>query len=167
MSNISIRALKDKDIPAMTEIAKDPDIQKMTLFVRAQERDQSIENVFEKLIEAQEKGWYLSYAVLENDRPVGYAMSLAYADAANTYWLGVWTDANERGKDIATKALQLVIDNTRGWDLEEGVTSIFKAAVADTNKASLRMMEKLGFKEIQTDANAPDAANPMHHFILE
>src|SRR5690606_35761698 len=148
-------------------IAQDAEIQKLTLFVRAKERDQSLENVFEELIKAQEKGWYLSYVVSEDNRPVGYAMSLSNEKSPDTYWLGVWTDANERGKYIATKALQLVIQNTREWDSEEGITSKFKAAVADTNKASLRMMEKLGFKEIQTDVNAPDAANPMHHFILE
>lgn len=168
MTDITIRPLETTDIPRMVEVARDPEIQKLTLFVKAAERGEALSDVFNKLISIHPEGKFCSYAVMQGGDIVGYVNSYKTesTDVQNTYWLGSWTDAGRRQQGIARKALGLLIEQIRAQDIARNVTSLFKAAARASNTASIGLITGVGFHEDATQGDAPNASEPMKHYTL-
>ena len=141
---LTLRELRDEDLPHLYEQWADPAAMHMAAFTAPDHMDP----------DAFERRW----ARLRADETVLNRVVVVGEDVAGT--IGSWGDAGDRevtywigrffwGKGIATAALEafLAVDRSRP----------LRARVASDNVASRRVLEKCGFRVVATDRGFAEA----------
>jgi RimJ/RimL family protein N-acetyltransferase len=151
---VTVRPLRDADIPAIVAACQDPEIPRWTRVPSPYTREDA-----ERFV-----------AIAATEARAGEGVALAVADAADDRFLGTiglmelsedgygeigfWTAPEARGKGATTRAVVLL----RDWARDElGVKTIEILAHRD-NRASQRVAERAGFtdvRELRTVARMP------------
>jgi RimJ/RimL family protein N-acetyltransferase len=132
---VRLRAIQPGDLPTMYEMQADPEANRMAVtFPR--NRDEFDAHWKKKLCNPRN----ISRAVLSDEQFVGY-ISCFPMDGSDH--VGYWIDRTCWGRGLASRALQLL--------LEEVVQRPLIAMVATSNVASLRVLQKSGFVVERTE----------------
>lgn len=91
-----------------------------------------------------------SFAIILDDETIVGMIGYKYKPKSyvwgfdNNYWLDTLVDKRFNGRGIATVATRLLMEQLR----REGEVKVLYSGVYSTNIASIRVKEKLGFKEV-------------------
>jgi len=130
--NITLRPIKDTDLPVFFGHQQHKPAQFMAAFVHEDPSDRKhFDAHWEKLMGSDS---ILKYSIEFDDELVGHIMSFdMFGDREITYWI----DHRHWGKGIATAALLQFIEHEK--------TRPLNGRAAKDNAASIRSMEKCGF----------------------
>jgi ribosomal-protein-alanine N-acetyltransferase len=102
------------------------------------------EELLRAALREREDGRALPFAVVHEGALVGGVnLSVIVRGVFDNAYLGYWIDAGHGGRGLTTEAVRLAV--TQGFG-EEGLHRV-QAAVIPRNVASIRVLEKLGFRE--------------------
>jgi RimJ/RimL family protein N-acetyltransferase len=152
--NVSLRPLEDRDLDTIFEQGTDPESIRMAAFTA---EDQNDRGAFLKRITRLRADPSVSNRVIDVDGAVaGTIASFRIDDQLEvTYWL----DRTQWGKGIASAALRLLLAETPERPLY--------ARAASDNVASLRVLEKAGFRRIGVNRDfAPGRGEEIEETIL-
>jgi RimJ/RimL family protein N-acetyltransferase len=152
--NVSLRPLEDRDLDAIFEQGTDPESIRMAAFTA---EDQNDRGAFLNRMARLRADPSVSNRVIDVDGAVaGTIASFRIDDQLEvTYWL----DRTHWGKGIASAALQLLLAETPERPLY--------ARAASDNVASLRVLEKAGFRRIGVNRDfAPGRGEEIEETIL-
>jgi RimJ/RimL family protein N-acetyltransferase len=137
---ITVRPLRETDIPALVDACRDPEIARWTRVPSPYTREDAERFLAIAAAEAR-SGDGVALAVADaHDRLVG-TVGLMELDGEGYGEIGYWTAAEARGRGIASRAVALV----RDWGHAAlGLTTIEILTHRD-NRASQRVAERAGF----------------------
>jgi RimJ/RimL family protein N-acetyltransferase len=154
---VSLRKVREEDIPVFFEQQLDPQANEMAAFTSREPSDrQAFEQHWERLRSKQD---VFVRTVLYNGQVAGHIVKyVQFLEPEVGYWLGreFW------GRGIATRGLELFLGEIQERPLN--------ARAAKDNLASIRVLEKCGFRktgESKGFANARGAVVEEAVFILE
>lgn len=135
---LTLRAYREEDLPALTELLRDPLIQK-TFMIPVYETDAEYEALALKLIAFSQPAdtKHLEYGIYRGDRLIGFINDCGFDDSSIE--LGYFIAPRYWGSGYATEALRAVLDDLRRMGF-----STVKAGFFEENPASSRVMEKCG-----------------------
>lgn len=149
--NVSFRGVRDEDLPIFFEQQLDAEAQHMAAFP------------------GRERGAFLAHWAKCRQNPESLLWTIL-ADGQVAGHVGCWQDAGERlvgywlgrdywGRGIASAALARVLTEVRARPL--------RAYVARHNLASLRVLEKCGFRLVGEDAHPGADGAACEEFVME
>jgi RimJ/RimL family protein N-acetyltransferase len=127
---ISLRPVVESDLPALYQIQLDPDANRMAAVIPRSE-----EAFFAKWKEILQDPNLVSKAIILDDQLVG-SISIFQIEGSNH--IGYWIATEWWGKGIASRAVAMILDQVSLRPIH--------ARVAKHNVASLRILEKHGFR---------------------
>ena len=134
-ADVRLRCVEEADLPILFEFQLDPEANRMAFTHprSAEEFDAHWENILaDSSVTAR--------AILANDTFAG-CISCFKCDGLDS--IGYWIGKGFWGKGVATRALQLLLD--------EVSTRPLHSRVAVTNAGSLRVLQKCGFKIVRQE----------------
>jgi RimJ/RimL family protein N-acetyltransferase len=136
--NVSLRPLEDRDLDAIYEQVTDPESIRMAAFTP---EDQTDRVAFLNRTSRLRSDTSVSHRVIDVDGVVAGTIGSFRIDGQLevTYWV----DRTQWGKGIASAALQIVLSET-------AERPVYARAASD-NVASLRVLEKAGFRRVGVD----------------
>jgi RimJ/RimL family protein N-acetyltransferase len=147
MLRIALRPVEPADLPVFFEHEQDPEAVRMAAFTAEDPSDrEAFDAHWQRVLSRPE---ITMRTILRDDQVAGHiAQFEREGDAEVTYWVG----REHWGKGVATQALRLLLE-------EVATRPLFARAAAD-NVASVRVLQKCGFVEVDRDrgfANARQA----------
>ena len=141
---VLLRAVRESDVPAITEACQDPDIKRYTSSVPDPYAEEDARRWLSMHAEDMTHGVEINFAIVaaeDEERLLGvtglHDVSWKNRRAATGYWIAPWA----RGHGYATRATRLV----SRWALHE-LDLVRVELIADVeNPASLRTAERAGF----------------------
>jgi RimJ/RimL family protein N-acetyltransferase len=152
--NVSLRPLEDRDLDAIYQQVTDPQSIRMAAFTAEDQTDRS---AFLNRMSRIRANASAANRVIDVDGAIaGTIASFRIDDQLEvTYWV----DRTQWGKGIASAALQILLAET-------AERPVFARAASD-NVASLRVLEKAGFRPIGVDRGfAPGRGEEIEETIL-
>jgi RimJ/RimL family protein N-acetyltransferase len=152
--NVSLRPLEDRDLDAIYQHVTDPESIRMAAFTA---EDQTDRKAFLDRMSRVRADTSASNRVIDVDGTIaGTIASFRMDDRLEvTYWV----DRTQWGKGIATAALRLLLGET-------AERPVYARAASD-NVASLRVLEKAGFRRVGGDRGfAPGRGEEIEETIL-
>ena len=151
MNNVILRDITESDLPIFYEQQLDPDATAMAAFPS---RDREAFMAHWAKIMADES--VILMTILFDGQVAGNIVSW---EGSGEWEVGYWIGKEYWGKGIATKALAAFLVQVK--------TRPLYAHVAKHNVASLRVLEKCGFKIIREDKYFNSHGEEMEEFILK
>src|SRR5688500_4236702 len=127
---VRLRPIVEADLPALFQIQLDPEANLMAAVIPRSE-----EAFFAKLKEILQGPNVVPKAIVVNGALVG---SISIFEMEGSNHIGYWIAKEWWGKGIASRAVALILDEVSARPID--------ARVAKHNVASLRVLEKHGFK---------------------
>ncbi len=121
---------------AVRELSRDPDVQRFTRVPR----NAPVEWI-ERYEAGRLDGTREAFAVLDGDTFVGAAVAASIDRATHTVELGYMVMPNERGRRVATQALELLT----AWAKSELGATHIELVITRENVASKRVAERCGY----------------------
>jgi RimJ/RimL family protein N-acetyltransferase len=152
--NVLLRPLEDRDLDAIYRQATDPESVRMAAFTA---EDQTDRRAFLNRMSRLRADTSNSYRVIEVDGAIAGTIASFRIDSELevTYWV----DRTHWGKGIASAALRILLAETPE-------RPVFARAASD-NVASLRVLEKAGFRRVGVDRDfAPGRGEEIEETIL-
>lgn len=167
MSGLIVRRMFKRDLHAFTQLADDADVQRLSLFVQANARGESVEYIFNKLRELHSEGYYRSYVIERAGDVLGYMSCTEQYERPNIYWLGGFVAAHARRQGIASGGRLQLMAQVRGAYEKRYKTlrPIFRTQVRYDNLPAVHMVQSIGFMETNPPKSAVHAVVPMRHFV--
>jgi RimJ/RimL family protein N-acetyltransferase len=136
--NVSLRPVEDRDLDELYRQVTDPESIRMAAFTAA---DQTDREAFLNRVSRLRADTSVSHRVIEVDGAVAGTIGAFRIDGELevTYWV----DRRHWGKGIASAALQILLAET-------AERPVYARAASD-NVASLRVLEKAGFRRVGVD----------------
>jgi RimJ/RimL family protein N-acetyltransferase len=155
MPPFALRPVEASDLDAIFEQMRDQESVRMAAFTAADPSDRSAFDTHMAKIMSSSENTFL--AITRDSRLVGTIASYPSEGATEvTYWI----DRTCWGQGIATRALGLLLEETRVRPL--------RARAASDNAGSLRVLQKAGFRPIGTELSfAPGRGAEIEETILE
>jgi ribosomal-protein-alanine N-acetyltransferase len=144
VETVEIVPLGREHLPAIQELASDPAIG-ATSFVPYPYPPDGAEVLFQRATEGRQNGSLYSFAVVQEGGCVG-VMSLMGVDSDGHAELGYWIGKPYWGQGLATAAGRLIL----GFGFQELGLQRVTAGCLQWNPASVRVLEKLGFRLTHT-----------------
>ncbi|WP_203816649.1 GNAT family N-acetyltransferase [Paractinoplanes ferrugineus] len=138
MAVTALRAMIDTDLDPLFAMMRDPESMRMAAFVG---RDPDNRELFEAHLSRLRANPEVTYRVITQDGAVAGMISSWVTDGETeiTYWV----DRAFWGQGIASAALTLFLQVVRSRPIH--------ARAAADNRGSLRVLEKAGFKQVNTE----------------
>ena len=152
--NVSLRPLEDSDLDVIYEQVTDPESIRMAAFTP---EDQTDRVAFLNRTSRLRSDTSVSHRVIDVDGVVAGTIGSFRIDGQLevTYWV----DRTQWGKGIASAALQIVLSET-------AARPVYARAASD-NVASLRVLEKAGFRRVGVNRDfAPGRGEEIEETIL-
>ena len=152
-ASVRLREVVEDDLPTLFAHQREPEANRMAAFPARDEKE------FMSLWRASILGGddVIKRAVLHRDILAGHIVCY---EQAGSRLVGYWLGKNFWGKGIATSALAQFVTDVEIRPL--------RAYVAQRNVASIRVLEKCGFKRAgQCTTPARDGGEPIDEFIYE
>ena len=155
MPPFALRPVEVSDLDAIFEQMRDQESVRMAAFTAEDPNDRSAFDTHMAKIMSSSENTFL--AIIRDARLVGTIASYPSDGATEvTYWI----DRTCWGQGIATRALGLL--------LEQISVRPIRARAASDNAASLRVLQKAGFRPVRTELSfAPGRAAEIEETILE
>jgi RimJ/RimL family protein N-acetyltransferase len=152
---VALRPVEASDLDALFEQMRDPESVRMAAFTAADPNDRSAFDAHMARIMSSSENTLR--VIVRDSRLLGTIASYISDGATEvTYWI----DRRYWGQGIATQALALL--------LEEITVRPIRARAASDNAASLRVLQKAGFRRLRTELSfAPARATEIEETILE
>ena len=152
--NLSLRPLEDRDLDAIYQQVTDPESIRMAAFTA---EDQTDHAAFLTRMSRLRADPSVSYRVIDVDGAIaGTIGSFRIDDQPEVTF---WVDRAQWGKGVASAALQILLGET--------VERPLYARAASDNAASLRVLEKAGFRRIGVNRDfAPGRGEEIEETIL-
>lgn len=153
-----LRTLRVSDAQRYSELASDWDIAKMTGSLPYPIPLISAEIKIEMLLSRRRRGQAFPYAMTENGDDLIGVMDVFKRDNQDDFELGYWVARDFWGKGYAPEAAKAVMTEAqRCFGVHRFVAGVF----AD-NPASMRVLEKIGFKSTGSDGDYFSMARLKH-----
>lgn len=153
-----LRTLRVSDAQRYSEFASDWDIAKMTGSLPYPIPLISAEIKIEMLLSRRRRGYAFPYAITENGEDMIGVMDVFKRDNQDDFELGYWVARDYWGKGYAPEAAKAIMTEAQR---SFGVTRFVAGVFAD-NPASMRVLEKIGFKSTGSDGDYFSMARLKH-----
>lgn len=152
--NVSLRPLEDGDLDAIYEQVTDPESIRMAAFTPENQTDRS--SFLDRMSRIRANTSATTFVIDVDGTVAGTIASFRMDDELEvTYWL----DRAQWGKGIASAALRLLLEET-------AERPVFGRAASD-NLASIRVLEKAGFRRVGVDRGfAPGRGEEIEETIM-
>ena len=152
--NVSLRPLEDRDLDTIYRQVTDPESIRMAAFTA---EDQSDRRAFLDRMSRLRANTSVTYRVIDVDGAIAGTIGSFHID--DQLEVTYWVDRAHWGKGIASAALRILLAETAERPLY--------ARAASDNAASLRVLEKAGFRRIRVNRDfAPGRGEEIEETIL-
>lgn len=134
--DVTLRPVEEEDLEFLRDHSNDPAIRHPMTFDRP-ENLESWHERFEDMYDGDDVG----LLACVDDEPIGYAMLFRVDESAGHAEIASWLAPEAQGEGYGTETAALLLD----YAFDERRLHRVRARALDTNTASQRLLEKLGF----------------------
>jgi [ribosomal protein S5]-alanine N-acetyltransferase len=148
---------------AMYEVLKDPELYRYLDYAPPPSAEH-LRDVYERLQARKSPDGtqhWLNWVVRVNDgAPIGYVQATVEGDGSA--WIGVVFSREHGGRGYATRATGTVLEHlSETWDVTR-----FLATIEQANEGSIRLFERLGFRDASEEERCGHAVAASERFLL-
>ena len=152
--NVSLRPVEDRDLDAIYRQGSDPESIRMAAFTSADQTDRSA--ALDRIARLR-ADTSVTYLAIEVDGALGGTIGSFHVD--DRLEVTYWVEREQWGRGIASAALAILLAET-------AERPVYARAASD-NLASLRVLEKAGFRRVGVDRGfAPGRGEDVEETIL-